>query len=191
MGGSSRRRLVSGFAEHGAAVGSRIARAALPGGAAPRLADRRDQRQGDEPGLHHAAVRRAADGIHLLDSQRLRRAQRSGIRAQRILSARGQRGSGTDRKRHAIRQEHAQRPGGVDRPGVPRLYGYLDDPESRIELQLRLAGGAAAQRSPITQRLDTIMPLAWTLSFLGRLLPYVIVTIVFTFMYWLIPNTRV
>ena len=50
---------------------------------------------------------------------------------------------------------------------------------------------AAAQRSPITQRLDSIMPLAWTLSFIGRLLPYAIVTIVFTFMYWLIPNTRV
>jgi membrane protein len=50
---------------------------------------------------------------------------------------------------------------------------------------------AAAQRSPITQRLDSIMPLAWTLSLLGKLVPYAIVTVVFTFMYWLIPNTRV
>jgi membrane protein len=60
-----------------------------------------------------------------------------------------------------------------------------------VLLAVALGLMAAAQRSPITQRLDTIMPLAWTLSFLGRLLPYVIVTIVFTFMYWLIPNTRV
>jgi membrane protein len=50
---------------------------------------------------------------------------------------------------------------------------------------------AAAQRSPITQRLDSIVPLAWTLSLLGKLVPYAIVTVVFTFMYWLIPNTRV
>jgi len=60
-----------------------------------------------------------------------------------------------------------------------------------VLLAVALGLMAAAQRSPITQRLDTIMPLALTLSFLGRLVPYAIVTIVFTFMYWLIPNTRV
>jgi len=60
-----------------------------------------------------------------------------------------------------------------------------------VLLAVALGLMAAAQQSPITQRLDSIVPLAWTLSILGKLAPYAIVTIVFTFMYWLIPNTRV
>jgi membrane protein len=60
-----------------------------------------------------------------------------------------------------------------------------------ILLGVALGLMAAAQRSPITQRLDAFIPLAWTLSVLGKLLPYAIVTVVFTFLYWLLPNTRV
>src|ERR1700691_1056615 len=60
-----------------------------------------------------------------------------------------------------------------------------------VLLGVALGFMAAAQRSPITQRLDNIVPLAWTLSVLGKLVPYAIVTIVFTFMYLLITNTRV
>jgi membrane protein len=50
--------------------------------------------------------------------------------------------------------------------------------------------GSAVQ-SPVGQWLDSIAHLAWILRLLGRLLPYVIVTTVFTFMYAFIPNMRV
>jgi len=50
--------------------------------------------------------------------------------------------------------------------------------------------GAAAQSSA-ARWLGSVAHLAWMLSFLGQLLPYAIVTIVFTFMYAFIPNTRV
>jgi membrane protein len=60
-----------------------------------------------------------------------------------------------------------------------------------ILLAVALGLMAAAQHSPITQRLDEYIPLAWTLSVLGKLLPYAIVTVVFTFLYWLLPNTHV
>ncbi|MGO8856309.1 MAG: YihY/virulence factor BrkB family protein [Steroidobacteraceae bacterium] len=49
----------------------------------------------------------------------------------------------------------------------------------------------AAEHSPFAQWLDDIPPLAWAMSALGRLVPYVIVTIAFTFMYAFVPNTRV
>jgi len=60
-----------------------------------------------------------------------------------------------------------------------------------ILLGLALGLMAAAQNSPIAQWLNALVPLAWTLSLLGKFLPYAIVAIVFTFMYWFIPNTRV
>jgi membrane protein len=50
---------------------------------------------------------------------------------------------------------------------------------------------ASAKNSPFAQWLGAIVPLGWTLSILGKLLPYTIVTIIFTVMYALIPNTRV
>jgi membrane protein len=50
---------------------------------------------------------------------------------------------------------------------------------------------AEAQRSPAAHWLDAFVPMAWTLSILGKFAPYAIVTMVFTFMYWFIPNTRV
>jgi len=60
-----------------------------------------------------------------------------------------------------------------------------------ILLALALGLMAAAQNSPVAQWLDALVPLAWTLSILGKFVPYAIVAIVFTFMYWFIPNTRV
>lgn len=50
---------------------------------------------------------------------------------------------------------------------------------------------AGAKRSPFALWVDGIAPLAWTLSAVGKVLPYVIVTIIFTFMYVFIPNTKV
>jgi membrane protein len=49
----------------------------------------------------------------------------------------------------------------------------------------------SAENSPFAQWVDAIKPLAWTLSTVGKILPYVIVTVVFTFMYVFIPNTKV
>jgi membrane protein len=60
-----------------------------------------------------------------------------------------------------------------------------------ILLALALGLMAAAQNSRAAQWLDAYVPLAWTLSILGKFVPYAIVTIVFAFMYWFIPNTRV
>jgi membrane protein len=50
---------------------------------------------------------------------------------------------------------------------------------------------ASAVHSPAAQWLDSFAHLAWIFRVLGQLLPYAIVTIVFTFMYAFIPNTRV
>jgi membrane protein len=50
---------------------------------------------------------------------------------------------------------------------------------------------AGAERSPFAHWLDAIQPLAWTLSAAGRILPYLIVALIFTFMYVFIPNTKV
>src|SRR5882757_634709 len=49
----------------------------------------------------------------------------------------------------------------------------------------------SAEHSPFAQWLNAIPPLALTMALLGRVVPYVIVTIVFAFMYRFIPNTRV
>ena len=49
----------------------------------------------------------------------------------------------------------------------------------------------SAVRSPAAQWLGSFAHLAWTIHVLGRLLPYGIVTGVFTFMYAFVPNTRV
>jgi membrane protein len=48
-----------------------------------------------------------------------------------------------------------------------------------------------AEHSPLAQWLQGVAPLAWLLGFLGRIVPYVIATAVFTSMYAYIPNTRV
>jgi membrane protein len=60
-----------------------------------------------------------------------------------------------------------------------------------ILLAVALGLLASAERSPFAQWVDGITPLAWTLSAVGKILPYLIVTIIFTFMYVFIPNTKV
>ncbi|HWJ35652.1 MAG TPA: YhjD/YihY/BrkB family envelope integrity protein [Steroidobacteraceae bacterium] len=49
----------------------------------------------------------------------------------------------------------------------------------------------SAEHSPFGQWLNDIPPLAWSMALLGQFVPYLIVTMVFTFMYAFIPNTRV
>ena len=49
----------------------------------------------------------------------------------------------------------------------------------------------SAERSPFALWIDAIGPLAWMLRNGGQLVPYVIVSTVFTFMYIFIPNTKV
>src|SRR3984885_4350990 len=60
-----------------------------------------------------------------------------------------------------------------------------------ILLAVALGLLATAERSPFAQWAAAITPLAWVLNAAGRVLPYVIVTVVFTFMYAFIPNTQV
>jgi membrane protein len=60
-----------------------------------------------------------------------------------------------------------------------------------ILLAVALGFLGAAARSSAARWLDSITPLSWFLTSVGQLVPYVIVTIVFTFMYAFIPNTRV
>ena len=49
----------------------------------------------------------------------------------------------------------------------------------------------SAEHSPFTQWLNAIPLLAWTTGLVGRFVPYLTVTVAFTFMYVFIPNTRV
>jgi len=60
-----------------------------------------------------------------------------------------------------------------------------------ILLAVALGLLASAERSPFALWVDGIKPLAWISSAVGKILPYVIVTIIFTFMYVFIPNTKV
>lgn len=50
---------------------------------------------------------------------------------------------------------------------------------------------ASAERSPFALWLDAVKPLAWLMGGTGKVLPYLIVTAIFTFMYAFIPNTKV
>ena len=49
----------------------------------------------------------------------------------------------------------------------------------------------SAEHSPFAQWLHAVAPLAVVLGVLGQIVPYAIVTVVFTVMYWFIPNTHV
>jgi membrane protein len=60
-----------------------------------------------------------------------------------------------------------------------------------ILLAVALGLLASAQNSPFALWIDAFAPLAWIFSAARQVLPYVIVTIVFTIMYAFIPNTRV
>jgi membrane protein len=82
----------------------------------------------------------------------------------------------------------------VDRPRsfMRRIAEYLSIMIlGPILLAVTLALLASAENSPLAKWLDAIAPLAWTLGAIGKLLPYLIVTMVFTFMYVFIPNTKV
>jgi membrane protein len=48
-----------------------------------------------------------------------------------------------------------------------------------------------AEHSPLATWVQGIAPLAWVLALVGEVVPYLIVTGVFTFMYAFVPNTRV
>jgi membrane protein len=50
---------------------------------------------------------------------------------------------------------------------------------------------SSAERSPFAQWIDAVTPLSFMLRAGGQIVPYLIVTIVFTFMYVFIPNTKV
>jgi membrane protein len=60
-----------------------------------------------------------------------------------------------------------------------------------ILLALALGLLSSAQSTQIAQWLDAITPIAWIFSGAGKLLPYFIVALFFTFMYRFIPNTNV
>src|SRR5271168_283580 len=60
-----------------------------------------------------------------------------------------------------------------------------------ILLAVALGLLASAQNSPFALWVDAFAPLAWTFSAARQVLPYVIVTIVFTIMYAFVPNTKV
>jgi membrane protein len=60
-----------------------------------------------------------------------------------------------------------------------------------ILLAVALGLLGSAEHSPLAKWIAAVTPLAWILSAAIRVLPYVIVTIVFTFMYVFIPNTKV
>jgi membrane protein len=49
----------------------------------------------------------------------------------------------------------------------------------------------SAEHSPFAQWVNAIPPLAWITAALGQFVPYAIITMVFTFMYAFVPNTRV
>jgi membrane protein len=60
-----------------------------------------------------------------------------------------------------------------------------------ILLAIALGLLGSAERSPFAEWLYAFAPLAWTLSVAGQIMSYVVVSIIFTFMYAFIPNTKV
>lgn len=58
-----------------------------------------------------------------------------------------------------------------------------------LAASIKLLG--SAEHSWFAQQISTIAPLTWLLTMTGTVVPYVLVTLVFTFMYVFIPNTRV
>jgi membrane protein len=60
-----------------------------------------------------------------------------------------------------------------------------------ILLAVALGLLGSALHSPTARWLDSIAPLAWAVTGIARVLPYVIVSAVFVFMYMFIPNIRV
>ena len=128
-----------------------------------------------------------------------------------FFRARGRRGDAADRKRHAIRREHARRTARLDRPGISRLhrrsppfkrwkrasisYGACERPRSfgrrfteylsvmilgpiLLAVALGLLGSRRAQ--PVRAVARRRRAARWSLGRLGQIVPYAIVTIVFT-----------
>ncbi len=85
----------------------------------------------------------------------------------------------------------------VWRVGRPRSFGrrfaeYLSVMTlGPILLAVAIGLLGSAEDSPFAQRLHAVAPLAVIGDVLGQIAPYVIVTVVFTFMYAFIPNTQV
>jgi membrane protein len=85
----------------------------------------------------------------------------------------------------------------VWRVGRPRSFGrrfteYLSVMIlGPILLAVAIGLLGTAEHSPFAQRLQAVAPFGVILGVLGQIAPYVIVTVVFTFMYSFIPNTQV
>jgi len=60
-----------------------------------------------------------------------------------------------------------------------------------ILLAIALGLLGSAEHSPFAEWLDAFAPLAWALSAAGQVMSYVVVSIIFTFMYAFVPNTKV
>ena len=81
-----------------------------------------------------------------------------------------------------------ERPRGFARRFAEYLSAMIVGP---ILLAVTIGLLASAKRSPFGHWLDAIPPLARMMELTGDLVPYALVTLVFTFMYAFIPNTRV
>jgi membrane protein len=78
------------------------------------------------------------------------------------------------------------------RGALRRLAEYLGVViVSPVLLATALGLLAAAHDSPFARGLHALLPMQWTFSLVGKTVPYVVVMVVFTTMYVLIPNTRV
>ena len=71
----------------------------------------------------------------------------------------------------------------------PNICGVMIVGPILLAVAIGLLG--SAEHSPFAQWLHAVPPLAGIAGALGELVPYVIVTVAFTFMYSFIPNTRV
>jgi membrane protein len=83
---------------------------------------------------------------------------------------------------------HVDRPRSFTRRFTEYLSVMILGP---ILLAVALGLLGSAEHSPFAKWIAAVSPLAWILDGAIRVLPYVIVTIVFTFMYAFIPNTKV
>jgi membrane protein len=83
---------------------------------------------------------------------------------------------------------HVERPRSFMRRFAEYLSVMISGP---ILLALALGLLGTAEHSPFAKWATAIPALEWTLDAAGRVLPYVIVTVVFTFMYAFVPNTKV
>jgi membrane protein len=83
---------------------------------------------------------------------------------------------------------HVERPRSFMRRFAEYLSVMISGP---ILLALALGLLGTAEHSPFATWAAAIPALGWILDAAGRVLPYVIVTVVFTFMYAFVPNTKV